>query len=1256
MNTHPILSHTAALRPAKTILSTSFAALLLGALGTGPAQAVDLVTNGDFSANAAAFTNGNGYFNEGGVNPASAPNWTTTGSGINGTSTTTSNAFAPANNVPSFLFMQGDVMASQALGTVGGTNYLFSFDAAARNGNTAGISAFADNTQAASLVIDGSLGWLSQNAFQRYAFGFTATGAQTIQFNSSGTGDHTTDLTKVSVTAAAGGQLAVSDGTLFFTETSGTYGYGFALTGNNQTIYRRPGSATYAGNITTDGSGGALTFTANENAGTNNLTFSGSMIAMGAKNFTVTGQNVDSEGEAANTRVTLTNATFTSTTGNVEVGRGTLEIAGSTGMSIGGQLKTGAGGDWSRFVMNAGTSITASGGVNFRANGVIASSMYLNGGTLTTSSITGNDFGGGHTVFNGTTVIASAASADFLDVHLNGSGAAHSAAALVGNGGAIFDTNGNNIAISNTLANFGGDSGSLTKQGGGTLTLSTANTFSGATSVAAGTLSLTNNLALQNSALDTSGAGRVALSGTTPTFGGLKGGANLASVITTGYGGVTALTLNPGNGNVTNTYSGNITDGAAGMTLTKTGAGTQILSGANTYTGATTIAAGTLTLKGTATSMLLTDNFSATGNPNTLDLNYNLAARQTGTEALQNWTPAGNVQVGNPTPVQQPAGTNGDYLLLAFGGSATLNGMPLSAANAPGPLKVSFDMFKGNTGNSGEWTSFTMRSSGGNGFPITGSGEFGFLYRQNTGIQIFNNGGAIDAFSGTTGGDSFGFYLADSAGTGSPFAGNGTRLIVTQGGNTLGSYTLNTGMGTSYLTFGSGGGMIGGVDNLAVTQATGFQSNVLNPAAAVALTTSGATLQLTDVNQTVASLSGVAGTSVKIAPFSRLTVNGAASTVFDGVISGAGNLTKTGAGMLTLTATSTYTGSTTVSGGTLRLGGNIAPVSVSVLNAGFENTGSLGGGGWAYGPTGADWSFAGGTGISSNNQPWVNTAPEGTHAGFLQNTSLSQVLNFASTTTYDFSFLGANRPGYNPTGLLLQVDGVTVSALPAEGFQTGAAFQSYSFAAIPISAGSHSIAFVANNTFGGDTATAIDAISISSPVGALPSGTALRLTAAGAVVDLNGHAQTIGSLAGVAGTTVQNIAAFTVGGDGTSTSFAGAISGPGSLKKVGAGSLTLSGALAFPTLTTSGGVTDLNSALGTGASTINANATLNIHASQNLAALNIADGVEVTFGDGSPLVGGSGKFGGAAAVPEPASATLMLGGLAALLGWRRRKA
>ena len=154
-------------------------------------------------------------------------------------------------------------------------------------------------------------------------------------------------------------------------------------------------------------------------------------------------------------------------------------------------------------------------------------------------------------------------------------------------------------ATAPTLTTASNLSGGLTKNGLGTLTLSAANTFSGDTIVNGGVLALSNNLALQNSALDTSGTGTVTLSVTTPTLGGLKGSTNLSSVITVGYGSVTALTLNPGTG-VSNTYSGIISDGFAGMTLTKTGLGTQVLSGPNTYTGLTAVNQGILSFSSAA--------------------------------------------------------------------------------------------------------------------------------------------------------------------------------------------------------------------------------------------------------------------------------------------------------------------------------------------------------------------------------------------------------------------------------------------------------------------------------------------------------------------------------------------------------------------------------------------------------------------------------------------------------------------------------
>ena len=145
----------------------------------------------------------------------------------------------------------------------------------------------------------------------------------------------------------------------------------------------------------------------------------------------------------------------------------------------------------------------------------------------------------------------------------------------------------NNTTISGAISDTG-VGGSLVKNGLGTLLLSGANTFTGPTTVNLGVLQLQNGAAIADTAAVTVTApGSLELL-TSETIGSLAGSGNTT---------LNANTLTTGGDGTSTTYSGNLT--GVGGALVKNGAGIFTTSGANTYTGATTVNTGTLNVLGT---------------------------------------------------------------------------------------------------------------------------------------------------------------------------------------------------------------------------------------------------------------------------------------------------------------------------------------------------------------------------------------------------------------------------------------------------------------------------------------------------------------------------------------------------------------------------------------------------------------------------------------------------------------------------------
>ena len=312
----------------------------------------------------------------------------------------------------------------------------------------------------------------------------------------------------------------------------------------------------------------------------NNATFSRPL------SVTANGSRIDAFG-VARTAISA-NISATGTFG-LTVGGTTVALAEGQDLTLTGALTDGAG--TLSLKKDFTSNLTLSSASNTYSGGTV-----VNAGTLTLGA--SNALGSGIVTSDGATAVVSMGT--FSDtvgtVTVNNGGNITSTTGVLTSTGTFEMKNGS------ADADFAGTSIPLNKTTSGAFTLNGNNTYTGATTISAGTLSLTslsNGGATSNIGASTNAASNLVIGNATLQYNGTTTSTDRAFTISTNAAALI---------NVSTTATTLTISGAAASTngsLEKLGTGTLLLSGTNAYTGGTIVTAGTLTL---GTSGTILDN------------------------------------------------------------------------------------------------------------------------------------------------------------------------------------------------------------------------------------------------------------------------------------------------------------------------------------------------------------------------------------------------------------------------------------------------------------------------------------------------------------------------------------------------------------------------------------------------------------------------------------------------------------------------
>ena len=707
----------------------------------------------------------------------------------------------------------------------------------------------------------------------------------------------------ISVGAARGtaSSVPVTIGTWTGSATSGQGGNVKVLTTGNLTISALGSNPVR--NLTV--SGGSLSLPDSALIVRETFTMSGGSLSGGsisANRFTLSAGTIGASltGSSALTKTgagTLTlNGAANNYSGLTTVTAGTLVIGSASGLPANGALTVNGG------TLDLGgtsatlTTVTVSRGAISNGNISAATAYSVTGGTINanlgglaalTKTGKGKAILTGVNNYSGNTTV----SAGTLEVS-----ASSLPANVLNNGVLTF-----NQSTSETYPDVINGRGRLTKIGEGTLTLTGANVYTGGTTISAGTLAVSD--------------------GTLPSP---LGKATIVNNATLSFDNSTVSQV---------TFAAPVSGRGA---FVKTGTGVLILSGANTYTGGTTVTAGVLagsprSLRGAIVNSgsVVFDTSSISGTQSgVISGTGSVTKNGSGTLTLTGAnTYEGGTTVGGGTLAGSATSLQGD--IIATAGVVSFN--QAAAGTYAGNISGAGSLIKLGAG--------VLTLTGTNTFSGGTTVSSGTLQGNSANLQgnIVNNGSVV--FDQATSGEYAGIMTGRGRLT---KTGNGT---LTLSGDNL--YSGGTTVSAGFLA-GTVISLQGNIVNNAHVQLTettqGSYVGAMSGSGVLTKLGEG-TLTLTGVNTyrggTIVSDGTLAGstrsvqgniTNDSVVQFEQTTAG-----TYAGAMSGSGQLVKVGSGTLTLSGANTYSGGTTVSTGTLTgtatsLQGNISNGTLVTFN------------------------------------------------------------------------------------------------------------------------------------------------------------------------------------------------------------------------------------------------------------------------------------------------------------------------------------